>query len=193
MATPITHIVLTNKVFNEKFKDKKKRDFFVGTVFPDIRYLAKIERRFTHSLDFKETNSFKAGIKFHYLIDNVWNEFVRLDNNITSFKFLEDELLYEKINDWKEYIGYFDKVFSDELLFNISKEKTKEWHNILQEYFSKKPDDSTRENFIKNLEFPKERINQINRNVNLLKKDKKIIQSINDFYNNFELLLKNHD
>jgi len=43
MAAPITHIALTEKIFDKFFKDKKRKDFFIGTLFPDIRYL-KITR-----------------------------------------------------------------------------------------------------------------------------------------------------
>lgn len=48
MATPITHIVLTEKVFEKFFKDKTRKDFFIGTSFPDIKYLKVIDRDKSH-------------------------------------------------------------------------------------------------------------------------------------------------
>ena len=48
MAAPITHIVLTNKIFNKYFSNKEKGDFFIGASFPDIRYLKVIKREKTH-------------------------------------------------------------------------------------------------------------------------------------------------
>jgi hypothetical protein len=52
MATPITHILLTDKVYEEHFKDCDKKEFFLGTILPDIRYLDKsISRESMHSYD----------------------------------------------------------------------------------------------------------------------------------------------
>jgi hypothetical protein len=52
MATPITHIILTEKIYEEHFKDCDKKEFVLGTLLPDIRYLDKsISRESTHSYD----------------------------------------------------------------------------------------------------------------------------------------------
>jgi hypothetical protein len=52
MATPITHILLTDKIYEEHFNDCEKREFILGTILPDIRYLDKsISRESTHSYD----------------------------------------------------------------------------------------------------------------------------------------------
>ena len=48
MAAPITHIALTEKIFDKFFKNKTRKDFFIGTSFPDIRYLKVIDRDKTH-------------------------------------------------------------------------------------------------------------------------------------------------
>ena len=206
MATPIAHIVLTDKVFGKYFKDKNKKDFFIGTSFPDIRYLANIEKKTTHLSYNKEKNSFKAGMRFHSLIDEIWNKFVRSNDNfilysksrnsvndITSLKLLEDELLYGKINNWKQYIKFFDEVLSDELSFNIPEKKIKKWHKILQKYFLRKPNDSDRENLLKFLGFSKEIIDEMNHNVNLMKNDQIIVQAIMGLYNDFESILIKYD
>ncbi|MDP2932964.1 MAG: hypothetical protein Q8N81_02425, partial [bacterium] len=119
MAAPITHIVLAEKVFNKYFSDKKRKDFYVGTIFSDIRYLGAIDRKSTHSplreLNLKdvkeEQNSFTAGLKFHSLVDDIRERFIE-SKNIHSMipeskhktqilKLLEDELYYNKINNWK--------------------------------------------------------------------------------------------
>jgi len=193
MAAPITHMVLADKVFDKRFKDEKKKDFFIGSVFPDVRYVSGIKRRLTHHLDLKEKNSFETGIKFHCLIDEIWNEFVRSNNYITSFKLLGDELLYEKIGNWEEYISYFDKIFPSEFLFNIPEEKIKKWHKILQQYFSKKPNDITRNTFIKSIGVSEERIDRINQNIDLIRNDQGIIKTIEELYDNIEILLNKYD
>ncbi len=206
MAAPITHIVLTDKVFDKYFKDKNKKDFFIGTIFPDIRYLAGIERKMTHLSYNKEENSFKAGMRFHSLIDDIWNKLVRADDNsalspelknsvngITSFKLLEDGLLYEKIDNWQEYVSFFDEVLPDELLFDIPEEKVKKWHKILQKYFSRRPNDSDREAFIKGIGFSKETVDEMNDSISLMKNDQRIVQAIKELYNNFESILEKYE
>ena len=74
MATPITHVVLAAKIFDNIFKDKIKKDFFIGSLFPDIRYLKVIDRDKSHFenlklKDLKNDDSFLAGVKFHSIVD----------------------------------------------------------------------------------------------------------------------------
>ncbi len=74
MATPITHVVLTDKIYNKFFSDKNKKEFFIGTLLPDIRYLKVIERNKTHFenlaiSDLKDDDSFLSGMKFHSILD----------------------------------------------------------------------------------------------------------------------------
>lgn len=70
MAAPITHIVLADKVWAQFLSSFNKNDFFIGTSFPDIRYLKVINREKTHFKnqsinDIKSDDSIIAGIKFH--------------------------------------------------------------------------------------------------------------------------------
>lgn len=39
MAAPITHFVLTEKIFSTKFAKFDKNEFLLWTLLPDIRYL----------------------------------------------------------------------------------------------------------------------------------------------------------
>lgn len=82
MAAPITHIILADKIFNRYFADKDKRDFYVGTSFPDIRYMGIIKREKTHFIDLdiktlQQLPSFEAGMKFHSLVDIVRENYMR--------------------------------------------------------------------------------------------------------------------
>lgn len=47
MAAPITHVALTEKIFNNIFHNYDKKEFIIGTSFPDIRYLGTIDREKT--------------------------------------------------------------------------------------------------------------------------------------------------
>ena len=207
MAAPITHIALTEKVFNKHFSNKNRRDFYIGTVFPDIRYLGVVDRKNTHfpfqEVDLKdviqEKNSFITGLKFHSLVDDFRERFIKSKNIYSlipeseyksqTLKFLEDELNYNKVKDWNKIITFFDNILSEELDFDIKKENIKKWHNILQGYLSKKPNKESMEMIAIDLQFPKEAQKGIINLVEQIRPNKEIRQAIEEFYNNFESFL----
>lgn len=81
MATSITHVVFAQKVFERFFSDKDKLEFFIGTLFPDIRHLGVIARERTHfhNLTIEEIqrkSSFMAGVMFHSLLDEVREAYI---------------------------------------------------------------------------------------------------------------------
>ncbi|MFC1700858.1 hypothetical protein ACFLZ0_01855 [Patescibacteria group bacterium] len=205
MAAPITHIVLTDKIFNQYFKNKIKKDFFIGVCLPDIRYLKVIERSKTHfnnlTLDDikKEKNSFLAGLKFHSLTDMVRERFINSKNIYSLFpeseyiteslKLLEDNVLYNKINNWNEFINFLKEILKDELSFGISEKDIKKWHKTLQGYFSQYPDNNIREILLIDLGFSKDIAKKLNFNIEKMEKNKKIIQIIYELYDDFDSLL----
>lgn len=86
---PITHIVLTEKIYNECFSNRNRKLFYIGTFFPDIRYLKVVERDRTHFdnirlSDLRLESDFNIGLKFHSILDKVREEFV-VNNNIYSY------------------------------------------------------------------------------------------------------------
>jgi len=208
MAAPITHIVLTDKVFNKFFHNKDRKDFFIGTVFPDIRYITNIDRLRTHfslrSVDLnhinKEKDSFLAGLRFHSLVDDVRERFIRSKNvyslipeskyKTQALKILEDKLYYDKVDNWNEIIDFFDKILPEELDFNIKEQDIKKWHGILQRYFSKKPDKDSMEVFARDLNFSEEIQEEITNLIEKIRTDKKIKQASEEFYNNFESFIE---
>jgi len=78
MPNQITHIVLTSKVFDQTFVKFNKSEFYIGTIFPDIRYLGVIDRAKTHFADVTldsvlgAKTSFLAGLLFHNLVDKIF-------------------------------------------------------------------------------------------------------------------------
>jgi len=216
MAAPITHIALTDKVFNKYFKDKDKPLFCVGTVFPDIRYLAEIEREKTHlrisSLAEveKEKNSFLAGVKFHDFVDCnrfkfydpkkemflnllIKNDILPKDFTRTDLiklnrvgKLIEDELVYDKVKSWSEYIGYLDEVYKGEIGFGVSASCVKHWHRSLQDYFRQTPNPKSRTRFFSELGWSKGRISKIERVLEEMKNSQELLILLASFYSQFE-------
>ena len=69
-------------------------------------------------------DSFAAGMNFHFVLDEIREDFV-VSRNLYSLcrtpeiirntlKFYEDELLYGKIKDWDEIVGFFQGVLRQE-------------------------------------------------------------------------------
>ena len=203
MAAPITHIVLTQKIFNKFFKDKIRKDFFIGSCFPDIRYLKVIDRGKTHfehtALNgLKQDNSFSAGVKFHSILDVVREKFIT-ENNIyplcpkskyvtESLKILEDQIYYPYISNWGEYIDYLNEILPDELSFGITKIDIEKWHSLLQRYFSRQPDIESVKSTI-GIGFSKKAVSIMNNNVEKMRVNKKIINIIKNLYKNLDSLL----
>jgi len=218
MAAPVTHVILTQKVFSKHFKDKKREEFFTGTLFPDIRYLGAIKRSKTHSFNLsleeaKKGNSFEAGLKFHSLLDEtrssflkkqperlyrafiksaaVKSKFNRKDWVLAhqNLKLLEDEIHYEKIKNWGIYVDYLNNILKQELSFNIPRQIVRKWHRLLQEYFSQKPNDNSRKKMLLGFNFSKKAIQKENLVIKKLKRNSYLQRKIAEFYNKFEEFL----
>jgi hypothetical protein len=204
MATPITHIVLSEKIREKFFPDKVKQDFLIGTSFADIRHLKVIKREETHYnnlkvSDLQSDNSFQAGLKFHSILDLAREKFMvehkiyelcpKSDYIVTSIKLLEDKLFYNYISNWDEYIKYFDTILSDEIAYNIDKSKLLKWHNILQAYFQIQPNSQSIVKHILRLGYSQEMANEVNANIAIIEKNEQVLAIINKLYQEFENLL----
>jgi len=204
MAAPITHIALTEKVFDKFFKDKIRNDFFIGTSFPDIRYLHVIDRDKTHHnglsiSDLGNDGSFSAGVKFHSILDHAREKFIVENDTYSlcpeskyitqSLKILEDEIFYQHIKDWDIYVDYLNEILLSERDYGIVEKDLEKWHSLLQQYFKKQPNrDSTRD-FTLGIGFTKEVSDEINNNIAIMRTNKKIINIIKKLYKNFDSLI----
>ena len=203
MATLITHLVLSEKLFDKYFKNKNKKDFFVGTSLPDIRYLKVIEKEKTHFTvkSFKEVlneDSFISGMKFHAFLDKIREEFIfpyekaeffiKSKYNITALKFFEDEMFYSKIPDWNQISSYFDGILENELLLIKDSNSVKKWHSLVTKYISVPPSDKSRMDFILGIGLTDEIGIEINNLISEMKKSLEFKKIVNRFYKEFENL-----
>ncbi len=201
MAYPITHIVLSQKVYNKYFKDKDRKKFFVGTSFPDIRTLAHFKRERTHYKnlvieDITSEDSFMVGVKFHSYVDEererylkksvVFKLFPKSEYLIHGLKFLEDQLLYEEIDNWAEYVGYFNDVLDEELNFGTSRQEVEKWHEILRTYLRNKPDHNRLVKMQSVIGRSKEFSDGIIDLVRKLGRDEGVIRYVSELYDDFE-------
>lgn len=157
-ACPITHVALAEKLFKIRpgYSEDDKKAFIIGTVFPNIRYLADCDRSLTHlenvSLDdvLNASSPFLAGFLFHSYVDKQRELFV-VSKGIYEYiaslcscrpsmliKLVEDELIFDSIdsNFCKKCLK---TVLKEEKDFGIDEEVVENWHYLLTNYFSYKP------------------------------------------------------
>lgn len=200
MAAPITHIILAEKVFDRYFSGFSKEKFFVGTSFPDIRYLCGINRGETHFVnpspeDIKNADDVKAGMIFHSFVDEKREAFMQANgvyqliprtiSYIQALKFLEDEVLYDRISDWPLIASFMDTITPEESKYPIKQEDIARWHKVLKFYFLQKPDIEIRKKLLKEIDFSDENILQIEENIAEMRDNGSLAGIIRAFYNNF--------
>jgi hypothetical protein len=207
MAAPITHIVLTDKIFSQLFSNFDKNEFLIGTSFPDIRYLTNsIDRDTTHfngtNLNLKSLdtdNSFIAGAQFHVIVDEVREHYI-VNNNLYNLvpeskyltqyiKFLEDELLYEKINKWQDISQSLNNIPYDNIPFQLDKVYIDKWYSALREYFAFSPTPESRERFITQIGFSKQDAFLINKLISEVKQNEEVKKIIYGLFDRFQSIL----
>ncbi len=202
MPAQITHIVFTDKIFNTFFPARNKRDFFIGTCFPDIRFLKVIAKEKTHPPDMqikKEDSDFLAGVKFHNILDNIRENHIieqgvyemvsPIHKQVRAIKVFEDSLFYNLVKTWPEYISYFNDVLPEELNFEIHPNDLRRWHDLLQEYFSQQPTPETSKTFMLGIGATPEDVVRAERLVAEIKNNFPVIDILKNFYQNFENIL----
>lgn len=173
MASQITHVIY-GQVMLDRFLEKGKRvnlrDYFIGTLFPDIRFLGTISREKTHvtppSLHDLPTitSSFRKGFYVHLLTDLERERVLEslgfyklfpIDQNVQrASKLLEDVLIWSSRRNWQEIVDYLDGVLKEELEFTDA-ETVQRWHQLLASYFQKKPSIDSAISLAESLGFPK--------------------------------------
>ena len=113
MPASLTHIAYALTYRRRRPDDLDEAGLLRGTIFPDVRRAAGIERDLTHRLGValaevdSETDAWQAGWLLHSHLDPVWNEFFwsrglapdKVMNQLTwrALKMAEDILVFEQI------------------------------------------------------------------------------------------------
>ena len=195
MASQVTHITYA-KVVKEKFLTGKHIDeakFYVGNIFPDIRYLGDITREASHIKNptvgslLKIENSFELGMYCHALIDRKREEalmklgfydVIAKDDLIPyAIKLIEDQVNYPRTKNLPEVIGYLDSVFEEEVKL-VPKDTVVKWHKLTSEYFSQSPTRQTIARFVEGLSIDKKIINSVLQLMDKVKENKKAMRLI---------------
>ncbi len=152
-AGPVTHVILAQKWLDtceKQYTPADRKNFIIGTLFPDVRYLADLPREKTHAAHItleqigSETNAFTAGSLFHSWVDNVREYYLKdkkgkilprlksvcslLASNY--LKFLEDQIYFVP-GSWDDVKEDLKTITDDERKSDISTAMIEEWHHDL--------------------------------------------------------------
>ncbi|MBI3954452.1 hypothetical protein HY333_00230 [Candidatus Collierbacteria bacterium] len=154
MASQITHVPYGKKVLDLYLRDqiKDERKYFIGTLFPDIRYLGVIDRASTHvnapsNDELKNIEGdFQLGMYAHSLVDyerervlekmGIYSLVDKTKPLIYAMKFIEDEITFDLISDWDKYIVYLDEVLEEEIEL-VPADSARQWHGLLRSFFQR--------------------------------------------------------
>ncbi len=202
MAYPVTHIPYANKIIKKFLSDRPLdlKKFYLGTLFPDIRYLGKISRETTHIQDPTveallkiKNNDFMLGMYVHSLVDverertlSKMGAYKIVDYDSVAFnamKFVEDTVTYELYDDWQKIIVFLDDVLEEEIKIT-SKDSVLFWHKILQKYYSQKPDMTTFGKFATAVAIDPQFVKAAEAKIGEIQADSKLVDIINKTYQN---------
>lgn len=195
MASQIAHVVYGKKIF-ERLNGLLWTEFLMGTLFPDIRYPAKIDRDITHVFGTSEEaipkeDSFNAGLYVHCFVDEKRESFVRSKDiyNLfpqklyaASYKLVEDLVVYNKIDNWKEITSQLTTYHPTTREYGIDEKTIWDWYNLLKRYFSKKPDEKEWYKMITTIGFDKKLAQKVIEHTRLIRNNEKAMDIIQETY-----------
>ncbi len=178
-----------------KYNHKINRDeFILGAAFPDIRRIEpSIKRGDTHlrfeplDLDFSKLNSFEAGWKFHLYCDMRREEILNKHNfysqketeNLSHIpiKYLEDELVYDKYNNWEKLANYFRNPPIVNLdVANLDRKTFVLWYAILARYIEEEVTTKTIRAFLCKQPKIVEKVDEIMTTISELNKNRRVVE-----------------
>jgi hypothetical protein len=159
-AAPIMHAYVA-KIWLDKLaiQNQDFDAFYVGTLFPDARYLGGFKRKKTHfknvtlSEVYNQPNSFYKGLKLHSWLDDTREKFaveygvykqlekIPKKHRASFLKFIEDEIMFKQL-DWQMVKSGLSNTYVYQSDFGADDKSLFIWHSLLKIYFSFPPSKS---------------------------------------------------
>ena len=164
MASQIAHVVYSKK-YLDRHPAMEADLFLLGTLLPDVRRITdEVMRQDTHmvykelDLGFRDLSAFEAGYRYHLWCDMRREEILNKydfyslkyagDIGHLPSKLLEDEVVYEKYNNWEKLCWLLNNPPEVKSEIPVSRETIERWYAINAKYFEKKPDEKTLKAFL---------------------------------------------
>ena len=204
MAGEVGHVVYAARLLTHLKDSVHDPEYWVRTLFPDIRHLGVISRQHTHTKgvtlsSLVGTNDFATGMRVHSWVDATREQYLSSQNIKETLpwhpfvphalKLLEDELLYDRFDDWNLIHRLLNSVSDDELHYVHDRQRILTWHSILQSYFAHTPDNASRSELAIGIGLSANSAEEINSVVARLREHKKTIEIIESFWDHLERIL----
>lgn len=203
MPLPFSHLVCANHILQNKLKDRQinEAEYFIGSTFPDIRYLTKFPREKSHpdlgSSDnilrklLVEKDSFELGILSHLYTDQIFlehrSEYLKENSNDYYYYpilFLLDQKLFDGFNQAEVIKQYFNSVLDKEInKYSTEKEIIEHWHNLIKKCLLQKLDEKVFCEFSRQVGFDDSFSDNVMVGVDKIKDNLEIIEKIKNFIN----------
>lgn len=149
MPAPLMHIALALIALAGPFSRFDKKNFIVGTSFPDIRYPAGIPRNQTHARPVlwnqKNLTAFQAGYLFHSWVDLLFEEYTNetglmrrlppIPYALQTLKIMADKKLYHMSKQvFGDIPACFKTIIPEERVPGVKLHLVREWHKKLTRY-----------------------------------------------------------
>lgn len=204
MAGEVAHVVYAARLLPYLKSKVSGPDYWIGTLFPDIRHLGLVSRHRTHPESVGLTslvgkNDFETGMRVHAWVDATRETYWREQNMKETLpwhpfvphalKLLEDDIVYPLFQEWLDVQLALKTIREEELYFIESREHVQRWHTILQRYFSAPPSAASRKQLSVDIGLSVSSADEINNVVEQLRSNTKATDLIEQFHVHLEQLL----
>lgn len=178
MPSPTAHVYY-GQAYLTRHLSHDPGAFLRGTVFPDIRYLAEIERSRTHLMGVSlndvqaEIDPWQAGRLFHCWLDEAWADYFGQwgldrydhsnDHKLRALKLMEDDQLQRLLKD-DEVKRLAEAVQGDDqqaLAYGVTVEEVGRWNGLVAGLLMEKDSLKARERLLAELHLTPEQIRRL--------------------------------
>ncbi|MCE9643321.1 MAG: hypothetical protein K8Q97_03325 [Candidatus Andersenbacteria bacterium] len=201
MVGEISHIVYAARLLSYLREDVSHASYWNGVIFPSIRRIAIQPRHPIHVQGvtlstLRGSNDFLTGVRVHAWIDDMHTRFdahqlatERIPDHILvpyARTLIEDELLYDAFADWDVVRKALRTIHHDELYYVHERASVRRWHDVLQTYFTSKPNDESRMAFSRAIGLSQATAHEVHALMLTLKDNSAVMQALESFVRDIE-------
>lgn len=205
MPGEIGHVVYAARVLTNLSGAVHDQSYWLGALFPNVRHAGALARHPLHAGNISlyslvGANDFETGMRVHAWLDAThdaffmphivrellpWHPFA-----FQALQLLEDELLYPHFEDWNLVHRLLNTASEEELFYVHDRKSVQRWHGLLQQYIKEAPGEAETNELLRQTGLSKDAAKELQRVTAALRKNKRAINAIHDFWRHLEDLLR---
>lgn len=180
MPSPTAHVYYGQE-FLARHLSHDPGAFLRGTVFPDIRYVVRIERSLTHLMGVSlndvltGVDPWRAGMLFHCWLDEAWADYFAqwgldrydhaYDEKFRALKLMEDDQLQRLLGEpeAQQLAAQLEVEDQRQFDYGIQAAQVRQWNDLLAELVRQRDSLKARERLLSELHFEPARIRLLER------------------------------